>query len=316
VQLGLREESSVILAVNLGHRHVQVAVVGYDLTVLAERSVEVDVDHRAVAVLDTAAVLASELLAAAGVALNRVRGAGMAVPGPIDRVRGTVGSTTILPDWVGVHVADEMRRRLGVPIFIENDANLGALGELAWGAGRGCVNFAYIKAATGIGAGLVVEGELVRGTTGTAGEIGHVTLDERGLLCYCGSRGCLETVASGPAIVQRLAHGGGGAMSLAEVIERAIGGDWRCARAIADAGREIGVAAAGLCNLLNPERLIIGGALSGAGDLLLDPLRESIARLSVQAAAESVEIVPAAFGDRSELMGCVALALREVGAAY
>jgi predicted NBD/HSP70 family sugar kinase len=284
--------------------------------VLAERSVEVDVDHRAVAVLDTAAVLASELLAAAGVALNRVRGAGMAVPGPIDRVRGTVGSTTILPDWVGVHVADEMRRRLGVPIFIENDANLGALGELAWGAGRGCVNFAYIKAATGIGAGLVVEGELVRGTTGTAGEIGHVTLDERGLLCYCGSRGCLETVASGPAIVQRLAHGGGGEMSLAEVIERAVGGDWRCARAIADAGREIGVAAAGLCNLLNPERLIIGGALSGAGDLLLDPLRESIARLSVQAAAESVEIVPAAFGDRSELMGCVALALREVGAAY
>jgi predicted NBD/HSP70 family sugar kinase len=311
VQLLLEDPSQVVLAINFGHRHLQVAVGGLDHEILVEREVEVDVDHRAIAVLDLSAQLVAEVLASAGLERRQVRGAAIAVPGPINQSLGTVGSTTILPDWVGLHVAEQMQERLGVPIAIENDANLGALGELAWGEGRGCSNFAYIKAATGIGAGLVVDGRLLRGRTGTAGEIGHVTLDEKGALCYCGSRGCLETVASGPAIVRRVAEGGSKNLELAEVIERALGGDWRCARAIADAGREIGVAVAGVCNLLNPERVIVGGTLSRAGDLLLDPLRESISRLSVQAAAESVQVVRAHFVERSEVMGCLALAMRE-----
>jgi len=309
LQLNLQDPSRVVLGINFGHRHLQVAVAGLDHRILAEREVEVDVDHRAAAVLDLSAELVVKVLDHAGIERRQVSGAGIAIPGPINRARGTVGSTTILPDWVGLHVAEELESRLGIPIAIENDANLGALGELAWGAGRGCANFAYIKAATGIGAGLVVEGRLLRGTTGTAGEIGHVTLDERGALCYCGSRGCLETVASGPAIVRRVAEGGSRDLDLARVIELALAGDWRCARAIADAGREIGVAVAGLCNLLNPERVIIGGALSMGDELVLDPLRESISRLSVQAAAESVDVLRSELGERSELMGCLALAM-------
>ena len=313
VQLQLAEPGQAVLGINLGHRHLQVAVAGLDHSILAEEEVVVDVDHRAHAVLDLSADLVESVLRAAGVERRRVRGAGIAIPGPINRARGTVGSTTILPDWTGVRVADELEKRLGVPIAVENDANLGALGEQAWGAGRGCLNFAYIKAATGIGAGLVVDGRLLAGTTGTAGEIGHVTLDERGALCYCGSRGCLETVAGGPAIERRVGDGSRH-LQLTQVIELALAGDWRCARAIADAGREMGVAVAGLCNLINPERVIIGGTLSRAGDLLLDPLRESIARLSVQAAAESVEVVRAHFVERSELMGCLALAIQTLAA--
>jgi predicted NBD/HSP70 family sugar kinase len=150
----------------------------------------------------------------------------------------------------------------------------------------------------------------LRGATGTAGEIGHTTLDERGALCYCGNRGCLETVASGPAITRLVAEGNGEAPSLAEVIERAAAGDVRCRRAISDAGREIGVAVAGLCNLINPERVIIGGLLSRAGSILLQPLRESIRRHAVQAAAERVEVRAASFVERAELLGALALALR------
>src|SRR5205823_9499384 len=152
-------------------------------------------------------------------------GAGIGIPGPVDREHGTAGSATILPGWVGLRIASEMQRRLGIPVEIENDANLGALAELTWGAGRDCSNFAYVKAATGIGAGLVIDGRLLRGASGTAGEIGHTTLDEEGALCYCGNRGCLETVASGPAILALVAHATGENLTLAAVIERAIGGD-------------------------------------------------------------------------------------------
>jgi predicted NBD/HSP70 family sugar kinase len=209
-----------------------------------------------------------------------------------------------------------MEQRLGLPIEIENDANLGALAELTWGSGRDCSNFAYIKASTGIGAGLVIEGNLLRGASGTAGEIGHTTLDESGILCYCGNRGCLETVASGPAIIQLVGQTNGEGLNLSSVIARAAEGDVRCRRAISDAGRQIGVAVAGLCNLINPERVLVGGQLSRAGDLLLDPIRESIRRYAVLAAAERVEVLAAVFVERAELLGALALALGRSNPAF
>ena len=309
VQLVLRDPAQVVVGIDFGHSHVGVAVADLRHNVLAERVYELDVNRQAVQALDRAALLFSEVLDQAGVDRRAVLRAGLGIPGPVDRARGTAASSTILPGWVGLRIASEMEERLGLPVQIENDANLGALAELTWGAGRDCSNFAYIKAATGIGAGIVVDGQLLRGATGTAGEIGHTTLDEAGPLCYCGNRGCLETVASGPAIVQLVGLVNGERLTLARVIELAAGGDVRCRRAIADAGREIGVAVAGLCNLINPERVIIGGLLSRSGDVLLRPLRESIRRHAVQAAAEKVEVRAAVFVERAELLGSVALAL-------
>jgi predicted NBD/HSP70 family sugar kinase len=251
-----------------------------------------------------------EVLTEAGVERKSVVGAGIGIPGPVDRARGTVGSASILPGWTGLRIESEMQERLGIPVEIENDANLGALAELTWGAGRECSNFAYIKAATGIGAGLVLDGRLLHGVSGTAGEIGHTTLDESGALCYCGNRGCLETVASGPAIIQLVGRLDGEIPTLARIVELAVAGDLRCRRAVSDAGREIGVAVAGLCNLINPERVIIGGLLSRTGEVLLEPMRESIRRHAVQAAAESLDVRPAVFVERAELLGALALALQ------
>jgi len=310
VQLALKDSSRVALGVDIGHSHVQVAVSDLAHNILAERRCELDVNNRAAETLDASARLAGEALAAAGADRTHVIGVGVGIPGPVDRERGTTSSATILPGWVGVRIVEAMEERLGLPVQIENDANLGALAELTWGAGRGCSHFAYVKAATGIGAGLVIDGRLLRGASGTAGEIGHTTLDEAGALCYCGNRGCLETVASGPAIIQLLTRGAEEPLTLSEVIERAAVGDVRCRRAITDAGREMGVAVAGLCNLINPERVIIGGLLSRAGNVLLAPLRESLRRHAVEAAAQKVEVVQAVFIERSELLGAVALALR------
>jgi predicted NBD/HSP70 family sugar kinase len=309
VELALRDPSQVVAGFDFGHSHVGVAMADLGHTVLAESRFELDVNRNAVEALDSAARMFQDLLTRTGVDRKNVLGAGIGIPGPVDRARGTAGSATILPDWVGLRIASEMELRLGIPVQIENDANLGALAELTWGAGRDCSNFAYVKAATGIGAGIVIDGRLLRGATGTAGEIGHTTLDEAGPLCYCGNRGCLETVASGPAIVELVGQMNGELLSLSQIVQLAATGEVRCRRAVADAGREIGVAVAGLCNLINPERVIIGGLLSRAGEVLLRPLRESIQRHAVQAAAEIVDVRTAVFVERAELLGSVALAL-------
>jgi predicted NBD/HSP70 family sugar kinase len=309
VQLVLQSPSRAVLGIDFGHSHVRVAVADLAHNVLAERFRDLDVNHQAKEAIDVSARMAEDLLAAADVKSSDLVGVGIGIPGPVDRARGTVGSATILPGWIGIRIAAEMEARLGVPVEIENDANLGALAELTWGSGRGCTNLAYIKAATGIGAGIVIDGNLVRGASGTAGEIGHTTLDQGGAICYCGNRGCLETVASGPAIIRLVGQSHGETLTLAEVISLAAEGDVRCRRAISDAGMEIGVAVAGLCNLINPERVIIGGLLSRAGELLLEPMRESVRRYAVLAAAERVEVVPAVFVERAELLGSLALAL-------
>src|SRR5438552_6519192 len=280
VQLVLRNPSHVVVGIDFGHSHVAIAVADLAHNVLAERWYDLDVNREAARALDVAADLFAEVLSEVSAERTSVLGVGMGIPGPVDREHGTAGSATILPGWVGLRIASEMQRRLGIPVEIENDANLGALAELTWGAGRDCSNFAYVKAATGIGAGLVIDGRLLRGASGTAGEIGHTTLDEEGPLCYCGNRGCLETVASGPSIIRLVANGSdgadGSALTLEHVIELVVDGDVRARRAVSDAGREIGVAVAGLCNLINPERAIVGGTLSRAGEVLLQPPRESL----------------------------------------
>ena len=145
----------------------------------------------------------------------------MGLPGPISVAAQTVGSTSILPGWVGVNAMEEMERRLGISVSVENDANLGALAELVWGAGRGADDVAYIKASSGIGAGLVLGGRLHRGIGGTAGEIGHTHFREEGVVCRCGNRGCLETIARTDFIVSSVAAGRGRALTIGDVIELA-----------------------------------------------------------------------------------------------
>ncbi|HEV2968238.1 MAG TPA: ROK family transcriptional regulator [Candidatus Dormibacteraeota bacterium] len=310
VLLMLRESSLAVVGIDFGHSHVGVAVADIGHNVLAERRCDLDVSHDARAALDAAARMVDEVLTEARVERKSVIGAGIGIPGPIDRARGTAGSATILPGWIGVPIGDEMHDRLGMPVEIENDANLGALAELTWGAGRECSNFVYVKVSTGIGAGLVIDGKVLRGATGTAGEIGHTTLDESGALCYCGNRGCLETVASGPAIIQLVGPLNGEVPTLARIVELAVAGEVRCHRAISDAGHEIGIAIAGLCNLINPERVIVGGLVSRTGEVLLQPMRESIRRHALLAVAETLDVRPAVFVERAELLGSLALALQ------
>ena len=203
-----------------------------------------------------------------------------------------------------------MRSRLDRPTVVDNDANLGALAEVRYGAARGCDHAAYIKVSHGVGAGLIVDGRVFRGRAGTAGEIGHVTIDENGPVCRCGNRGCLETLVASHVVIGLLAPSRGPDLSIADIVAMAERGDAACIRVLADTGRHVGVAAASLCNLVNPERLVIGGELALAGELLLGPMREVVGRYAVPSAVRSLDIRVAELGPRAQVLGAVALGLR------
>ena len=309
VLLSLDPSAGLAVGIDFGHTHLRVAVSDLSHEVLAETRRELDVDHSADQGLDAAVELVDQVLNEAKVDRNGVLGVGMGLPGPINSSTRTVGSSSILPGWVGVDAAAEMERRLRLPVHVENDANLGALAEYVWGSGRGHSDVIYIKLSSGVGAGLLLGGRLHEGAGGTAGEIGHTPAQQGTAICRCGSRGCLETVASARAIAEQLGASRGEPVSTQELLRLTAEGDPAAARLIAEAGREIGVALAGLCNLINPDCVIIGGDLSAAGELITEPIFESIRRYAITNAAEQVTVVAGVLGERAELLGALALVL-------
>jgi len=313
--IALDPTAGVAVGIDFGKRHLAVAAADLAHHVLAEEWVEMPEDYEAEVGIDRAAELVESVLSESGADGNRLLGVGMGLPGPVHR-SGIVGSSAILPGWAGTHGAERMSERLGLDVWLGNDANLGALSEATWGAGRGAAALVYLKLSTGIGAGIVIDGKLFGGAGGTAGEIGHITLDETGEICRCGSRGCLETFAAGAAIARMLSRTRSEELDVDTMLSRASAGDPACRRALRDAGRHIGVAVANLCNLINPERIVVGGSMGRAGDLLLDPLRESVALRAIPSAAEDVEVVPGELGERAELLGAVALVLHEASPAW
>jgi predicted NBD/HSP70 family sugar kinase len=316
VLLALDPSAGSAIGIDFGHSHVRVAVADLAHRILGENEQALAVDLDPVGSLDAAAELVRQTLASARVSASAVVGVGMGVPGPVDHRTGRVGSTSILPGWLGVFAGKEMERRLGLPVVVDNDANLGALAEVSWGAARDRQNVVYIKVSSGIGAGLVLGGRLHRGANGTAGEIGHDIVDEAGPYCRCGNRGCLEAVAGGSAITEVLSRNRRELLSLNQVLDLAEDGDLACRRVLAEVGRQLGVAAAKICNLVNPDRVVLGGQLARAGELVLEPMRESVRRYGVDAAREAVEIVPSLLGERAGVLGALALVLREESSVF
>ncbi|GAA1556551.1 ROK family protein [Streptomyces globosus] len=311
--VSLSGDAGIVIGVDFGHTHLRVAVGNLAHRVLAEEAAPLDVDASWADGFDRAEALVGELIAGIGVDLGKVIGVGLGVPGPIDVESGTLGSTAILPGWAGINPREELSRRLGVPVHVDNDANLGALGELVWGSGRGVKDLAYIKVASGVGAGLVINGQIYRGPGGTAGEIGHITLDESGPVCRCGNRGCLETFAAARYVLPLLQGTHGPGLTMERVVELARDGDPGCRRVIADVGRHVGSGVANLCNLLNPTRVVLGGSLAEAGELVLAPIRESVGRYAIPSAARQLSVLTGSLGSRAEVLGALALVLSEMG---
>ena len=296
----------VVIGVDLGHQHVRAALARADASIALERSFALDVDESPDVTMDRVAALIEELLAANGTDRQDVRAVAMGLPGPVHRTgRMTSG---ILPHWRGARPAEALAERTGLVASIDNDAHMGARGELAHGAARGHRNVIYVKASTGIGAGIVVDGRLVRGASGDAGELGHVQVDENGPMCRCGSRGCLETEVSAAKLIALLQTTHDQELTVPGMLALAEGGDPGVNRALGDAGRQIGRVLAGMCTMLNPELIVAGGAI-GSAQATLTGIRESLDRHAQPNSAAAVTIVPGALGERAEVMGAISVAL-------
>jgi predicted NBD/HSP70 family sugar kinase len=305
--VSLARVTGLIVGVEIGADRLWSVLCNHDHEVLAEESIPYDAASSVERGLRRTEWLISTLLRQARVDRSAVRGVGVGVPGPIDALSGQVAAPALLPAWHGTGIAAELSDRLDLPVYVDNDANAAALGELVWGAGRGVSDMVYLKLAHGVGAALVLRGDVYPGSAGFAGEIGHITVDEQGRICRCGNRGCLETLVGGPYLVDLLPAGHTrGTPSLGTLVDAAIAGDLGCRRVVADAGRAVGAAAAILCNVLNPTRVVVGGELAETGDLLLNPIRETLQRQALPSAAAGVEVVSAQLGERAIALGAVA----------
>jgi predicted NBD/HSP70 family sugar kinase len=306
-RLQLAPRTDLVVAVDFGHSHCQVGILDARGEVLAERNDSFDVDASADRALDHARRVIAALTEQ--VDRTRISGGAVGVPAPVDARTGAVGPGNVLPRWIDRRPAQELQDATGVPFGVDNDANLGALAEAAYGVARGVADLIYVKASTGIGAGLMLGGRIHHGATGRAGEIGHVPVDPSGAVCRCGNRGCLETVASVDQVLQAMQPLHSGQLTVAHMIELAKQSDPGAVRVIGDAGQAIGRVLADVVNNLNPEMVVLGGELAAAGELFRSAVRQSVERYTQPGIARDLRIELGGLAWRSELIGAAALAL-------
>lgn len=311
------------LAVDLGGTNVRVALTDQDGAVLAKAQEPTTLSSGPSGITDQMVAMASGLLRDQGPRPGVVRRIGVASPGPIDSPRGLVLGPPNLPGWDEVPLAAMLTARMGVPALLVNDANAAALGEWAFGAGKGTGTMVYLTVSTGIGGGVVADGRLLQGSHGDAAEIGHMIIDPHGPRCGCGAPGCLEALASGTAIARRfreLRQAGErsglvpdapeGPHTATDVGRAALAGDELALAVITWAAQALGIGVANCINIFNPEMVILGGGVTNVGDLLLDTVREVAGRYALPALRPGVRIVRSKLGDDAGLLGAALLAVR------
>lgn len=321
IVLEINPERGLVGAIDMGATHMSIAVADFAARIHQETEIAIDIKDGPEVCIALADRMLKQILASQGLSVSHLSAIGVGVPGPVITEAGMVVSPPIMPGWDHYPIRASLEKAWGCPVTLNNDAELGALGEWAYGAGRGEKNIAYIKVGSGVGAGLILNKQIYGGTTGAAGEIGHLTIDENGPLCNCGNHGCLEAFAGGHAIArhgQALAQSGKRTLlaslpvesiTAQEVAEAARRGDLHAQEILSRAGTYIGIAIAGLINLFNPSVVIIGGGVAQVGDMLTTPIRQAVRERAMRASEQGVRITTAMLGRRSVLIGATVQAI-------
>jgi predicted NBD/HSP70 family sugar kinase len=310
--VGFRDDAYALVGVELGATHVSAVLTDLRGNVRAFRDTHVAVREDPKAALATARSLVDAVLTSERVSRKRVVGIGVAVPSPVHPERPGKLSTLILPAWADFDVQQTLADAFDLPVLVDNDANLGALSERFWGAGAGGEDLAFIKVATGIGSGHIINGALYRGSGGTAGEIGHIAIDPNGPPCVCGSRGCLGTIIGSEPLLARARTLWGKKKknpTVTDIVSGARSGDPVARTLVDEVGHSLGIVVAGVLNLLNPSIVVLGGEITSVGDLLLDPLRASIRARAMSTSLAETQIVASRLGARSIAVGAATLVL-------
>jgi glucokinase len=308
---------NAIIGIDLGGTSIKMGLIDQkgDILHMQESPTPVKEGYRRV--LDVINHMSEKLLLESEYHWENIVGVGIGVPAFLDLSRGIVIEAVNL-GWSQVPLKEEVERMWNVPVMIDNDANAAALGEMWIGAGKGASKLICLTLGTGIGGGVIINGNIYHGVNGSAGEIGHITVREQGgRTCNCGKRGCLETEASATAIaldaleqVRKMSTGPLkeeydriGKITAKSVIELANLGDSTCGAILAKAGTVLGKALANMCYLLNPEKIVIGGGMSSAGDLLFDPLLKAFHGAILPNVAKNTHIVAAKLGNQAGMVG-------------
>lgn len=303
----LAHASGLVCGVHFSQRQLRVALADTAMTIVSEHEMPLARDHRSDNEIRRVSMLIADMLESVSAERDELLAVGIAVSAPMDASSGMIARPGILRGWEGISIRETAERAIRVPVAVENSSTLSALAEHRYGALRGHTDAVFVEVSDGIGAGLLVGGRGYRGSSGSAGEFGHMVIVENGPLCRCGNLGCLEAIAGGDAIVETLKNRYSG-LKLGDVIVRAMAGDDVCIRAIADAGSHIGIAAANIASMFDPARIVVGGQLARAGELLLGPIRQVVDRSLATRLTPPPEIVAGQLGSRAALMGSIGLA--------
>ncbi|MDL9999929.1 ROK family protein [Variovorax sp. J22P240] len=313
-----------LVGVDIGATSLDVAVLAPDLAVLAHHAEPTDVREGPGVVLARVRVLVRELLARAGFDARQVIGIGIGVPGPVNFEIGQLVNPPLMPAWDSFSIRDYLREDYAAPVFVDNDVNLMALGEL-WRLKRSLSNFLVIKVGTGIGCGIVCHGEVYRGAAGSAGDVGHICVDQEGPRCHCGNLGCVEAMAAGPAITRMAVQAAeaGESAALAECLrtqgrieavdvgQASRAGDAAANAIVQRAGSLIGQMLASIVNFFNPSHVFIGGGITRIGPLFLAAVRQSVYQRSLALSTRHLEIQYTPLGAQGGLIGAGVLAMQE-----
>jgi glucokinase len=312
-----------VLAVDIGGTKIVAAVISSRGKIVAKEYHLTLAGEGTQAVINRIFSAIDHLLGVSNIALSQLHRISIASAGAIDFAQGVVTFSPNLPGWHEVPLRDIVKRKYRVNTFLINDADAAALGEHEFGAGEGVNNLILLTVGTGIGGGIIINGRLYPGPSGSAGEIGHMTIDVNGPRCNCGNIGCLEMLASGTAIareaIRRISEGERSVLTemvagkieniTAEKVEVAArGGDSLALEVISQAATYLGVGMVNLVNIFNPEMIIVGGGVAKMGELLLEPARQVVKERAFRLPAQAVRIVPAQLGDNAVVIGAAVFA--------
>jgi len=302
----------IILAADLGVSHGRLAITDLASNVLAERSLELVIADGPEIVLDAVTAALCDMVDKLGRPISDVAGVGLGLPGPVEHRLGRAISPPIMPGWDGFDVPGHIGRTLPTPVLVDNDVNIMALGEHAarW---QDVKDLVFIKIATGIGAGIISDGQLRRGALGAAGDLGHIAVPRgRQIPCRCGNVGCLEALAGGQAIVESLKAQGIDIQRTAQIVDLVRSGNVTASQTVRQAGRDIGDVVAGCVNLLNPSVIVIGGIVSEVGEHLLAGIREVVYSRSLPLATQHLRIVASQTEGRAGVLGASQMVSQQV----
>jgi predicted NBD/HSP70 family sugar kinase len=315
VRFAFNPQARVVVGADLGATHGRIALTDLTGRPLHEIGEDVAITDGPEKVLDWVTSTTSRMLELTGRTAHDLIGVGIGVPGPVEHSSGRPMRPPIMPGWDNYDVPAHVGRVFDVPVLVDNDVNIMALGEHAV-AHPDVEHLLFVKVATGIGAGIISGGRLHRGAVGAAGDLGHVAAPHAPeVLCSCGNLGCLEAVASGPAITRALAEIGISASSNADIVELVRGGNIPAAHAVRQAGRTIGEVLATCVSLLNPSVIVIGGSLAQAGESLIAGVREVVYGRSLPLATSNLQIVAATTGVQAGVIGAATMVIQHALAA-